>query len=178
MPWRVTVYVDVGNLGKAVEALKRKQEITDEWWDVDYPAMIDELDSFLADTVIDKCFFYDASKTGRLNTFHRRIIDWGYIPKVRRLKSSHGHARQKGVDIQLAVDMLSHAYEDKFDIAFLCSGDGDFVPLIDRVHDLGKEVHLAAFVDSLSGELQRRSDLPYLSLTRLGDKVIYKKVLV
>ncbi|MEK6818557.1 MAG: NYN domain-containing protein, partial [Nanoarchaeota archaeon] len=33
-------------------------------------------------------------------------------------------------DINMAVDMVENAYDDKFDVAILVSGDGDFVPAV------------------------------------------------
>ena len=56
----------------------------------------------------------------------------------------------KGDDIYLATDMVSLAYENKYDIAILVSGDGDFVPAIKRVQKLGKNVENAYFKVSRS----------------------------
>jgi len=40
---------------------------------------------------------------------------------------------EKGVDIDLAVDMLSGAFEDRYDTAILVSSDGDFKPVVQAV---------------------------------------------
>ena len=50
---------------------------------------------------------------------------------------------QKSVDIQLAIDMLSKAFKDQYDVAILVSGDADFVRVVEIVKDLGKHVELA-----------------------------------
>ena len=60
----------------------------------------------------------------------------------------------KGDDIYLATDMLSFAYENKYDIAILVSGDGDFVPAIKKVQKLGKKVENAYFSVSRSNFLK------------------------
>lgn len=52
---------------------------------------------------------------------------------------------EKGVDTKLAVDMLMLAYKKMFDVAILVSGDGDFVPVVEGIQDLGKEVINAYF---------------------------------
>ncbi|MEW6105133.1 MAG: NYN domain-containing protein [Bacillota bacterium] len=52
---------------------------------------------------------------------------------------------EKGVDVSLAVDMLSRAYKDHYDIAVLVSGDGDFARVLQEVKDLGKKVEVAFF---------------------------------
>ncbi len=55
-------------------------------------------------------------------------------------------ARQKQVDILLALDMYRLAATGKVDMAILISGDGDFVPALQAVKDQGvltKLVHIA-----------------------------------
>lgn len=64
----------------------------------------------------------------------------------------------KADDVCLALDMLGDAYEDEYDEAILISSDGDFVPLIERVKRLGKEVAICYFGDCVSGELLKNTD--------------------
>jgi len=52
---------------------------------------------------------------------------------------------EKGIDIAIAVDMLSMAFHDAYDTAVLVSSDGDFVKVIEAVRDLGKHVEVACF---------------------------------
>jgi len=54
-------------------------------------------------------------------------------------------SQEKGVDVKLAVDMLSLAHKDKYDIAILISEDGDFVKAVEAVRELGKQVENAYF---------------------------------
>lgn len=63
--------------------------------------------------------------------------------------------RVKGDDIYLAVDMVSMAYEDRYDIAVVVSGYGDFVPAIKKVQKLGKSVENAYFSISSSNHLKQ-----------------------
>jgi uncharacterized LabA/DUF88 family protein len=46
---------------------------------------------------------------------------------------------QKGVDVQLALDVLDYAHEDRFDLAVLVTGDADFVPLVRKITSIGKQ---------------------------------------
>jgi uncharacterized LabA/DUF88 family protein len=46
----------------------------------------------------------------------------------------------KGDDIHLATDLIVLAYKNAYDVAILVSGDGDFVPAIKAVQELGKRV--------------------------------------
>jgi uncharacterized LabA/DUF88 family protein len=66
--------------------------------------------------------------------------------------------RSKGVDIQLAVDVLNHVHFNHVDTVYLLSGDGDYLPLVDEVQRSGKQLYLAAFSDGLSTALKERAD--------------------
>jgi uncharacterized LabA/DUF88 family protein len=48
-------------------------------------------------------------------------------------------------DIRLALQMQKDAYDNKFDIALLFSGDGDFVPLPEYLAEKGKKMEIAYF---------------------------------
>ncbi len=47
---------------------------------------------------------------------------------------------EKGVDVQIAVEMIRFARQDKYDVAYLISSDTDLVPAVQEVKDLGKGV--------------------------------------
>ena len=52
---------------------------------------------------------------------------------------------EKGVDTSLVVDLIQHATDDTYDRAVLVSGDADFVPAVELVQRLGKQVIHAHF---------------------------------
>ena len=47
---------------------------------------------------------------------------------------------EKKTDVNIACEMLADAYEDRFDVSFLVSGDSDLVPLVEKVTGMGKKV--------------------------------------
>ncbi len=57
-----------------------------------------------------------------------------------KLIKSAGSYHEKGVDVQIAVEMIRFARQDKYDVAYLVSSDTDLVPAVEEVKDLGKEV--------------------------------------
>jgi len=69
---------------------------------------------------------------------------------------------EKGVDVKIAVDMIKLAYENKYDTAFLMSGDGDLVDAVDLVNELGKKIYNLIFYKykkpSFSYRLRRACD--------------------
>ena len=64
----------------------------------------------------------------------------------------------KGDDVNLTVDLISGAFEDKYNTAILVSGDEDFIPAIKKVQALGKRVENAYFKSSSSNALKKSAD--------------------
>ncbi len=52
---------------------------------------------------------------------------------------------EKGIDVRLATDMLTHAFRANYDTAILVSGDNDFADAVQAVKDLGRNVEIALF---------------------------------
>ncbi len=65
---------------------------------------------------------------------------------------------QKGVDVQIATDIVSHAYMDNFDVAILCSGDMDLLESIKIVKHLGKKMVLVSCQKEVSDQIIKESD--------------------
>ena len=72
---------------------------------------------------------------------------------------------EKGVDVMLAVDLVTRAYNDYYDTAIIVSGDADFYPALQAAKDVGKQVEVAAFDTNISAEAARVSDL-HIKLTK------------
>lgn len=87
-------------------------------------------------------------------TFHAQHNQSGLTnnltPFVNKKKQD---GRSKGVDIRMTVDIMTHCHNDNLDTAYIVTGDGDFVPVIEDLLRHGKQVHLAALSSGLSSEL-------------------------
>lgn len=51
---------------------------------------------------------------------------------------------EKQVDIRIALDLAGKAHRDEYDVAYLLSADGDFVPAVEEVRRLGKQIFAAS----------------------------------
>jgi len=78
----------------------------------------------------------------------------GYVIKASFDKIVSSGFIEKKVDIHIAIDIISLAYENAYDTAVLVSGDGDFVPVVKKVKELDKKVELWAFKYSLANALK------------------------
>ena len=78
------------------------------------------------------------------------------------VKSGKGGYRQKGVDTLIAIDMITKAYLDHYDVAILVTGDRDFVNVVKAVKDYtGKIVYGVYEPAHVSEELLRVLDWKY-----------------
>lgn len=66
--------------------------------------------------------------------------------------------RQKGVDVLLAVEMLSHAFKGSFDHAVLLAGDLDFKPVVGALVNTGTVVEVGYFAGHAARELLNAAD--------------------
>lgn len=68
------------------------------------------------------------------------------IVRTRPLNYMYGKAREKGVDVMLAVDLVIGAHSDKFDAAVVFSGDTDLLPAIESATSIGAICDSASWV--------------------------------
>jgi hypothetical protein len=66
-------------------------------------------------------------------------------------------AREKGIDVLIALAMVTGAVRDEYDVAVLMSVDTDLVPALEQVRDAGKRAEVAAW--SGSGASRSRLNL-------------------
>lgn len=99
-----------------------------------------------------KVFYYDSVDTDAPDAVWRAAamesisaIDGFHVRKGTISKKG----KQKQVDVQLAVDALTHAFNKNFWHVSLIAGDLDFKPLVDALIQLGIHVHV--YYESYSG---------------------------
>lgn len=73
---------------------------------------------------------------------------------------------QKGTDVQLAVDLVHHAYQDNFDVAFVCSWDVDLLESLKLVKNCGKKIVLVAHPNSLAYDMRKACDF-FFNISKL-----------
>lgn len=61
-------------------------------------------------------------------------INWPTVPPY-----------EKGIDILLTTDFLTHSFKNNFDVGILVAGDTDYVGAVQAVKDNGKNVEVALF---------------------------------
>src|SRR5687767_11668025 len=84
-------------------------------------------------------------------------------PRVRRTgrcnvcSGEYEYTTEKRVDTRLVADLIHYAANGAYDAAVLVSGDDDFVPAVEAVNSLGKQVWVATWsAEELSTDLRVR----------------------
>jgi uncharacterized LabA/DUF88 family protein len=121
----------------------------------------------IIDKIIDAA--EEQAETGKV-AVARAYADWDQDGlKEYRREVEDGGAKAVGVfaagiptknaaDIELVVDCLRYADDDGLEVFAIVSGDGDFVPLVRRLHELGKFV-VGATLDGLGTNRLLRTEV-------------------
>jgi uncharacterized LabA/DUF88 family protein len=93
------------------------------------------------------------------------------LARLKRTGKTKKRRKQKGVDVMLAVDMITKAFMNHYDIAILLAGDDDFLDLVKAVKDLtDKRVYGAFYPDQVSDDLLNNLDKKQPLTKELLDK--------
>ncbi len=107
------------------------------------------------DKVVDSVYFVGAVKndgteaTKKMFANQRRLLSQLQKHKVHYslgyLLKSGGRYHEKGVDVNIAVDMLVATYENRCDKIILVSSDTDLIPAVKKAKEKGKSVEYIGF---------------------------------
>ncbi len=93
----------------------------------------------------------------RLHKLRRSIVKQGITP-VQLASFSRGY--KNAADIQMAVDIMELGLTRPNITTFIIvSGDGGFLPLVSKLHELGKAVVICAYQSSISLDLKAVADI-------------------
>ncbi|MBG97862.1 hypothetical protein CL659_01915 [bacterium] len=66
--------------------------------------------------------------------------------------------KEKGIDVQIAVDMIKDANREISDVQILVSGDADFIHLLKNLKEIGQVVGVVSSRGNVSSELINHAD--------------------
>ncbi len=155
---RVMIFIDGSNLYHVLKQNTDKQNL-------DYKKFSQKL---CGDRDLIRTYYYNIRQDSPDNPklaesqdrFLNALYETDYLEVKLGIWKQRGHTMvEKGVDVMIASDLISHAYEDHYDTAILVSGDADFYPALQIIKDTGKQVEVAAFDSNLSSEAARFADV-------------------
>ncbi len=158
---RVAVLIDVQNLYYSARNLYGAR--------VNFGAI---LKLAVADRILIRAFAYVVrTKTGEEKPFFEALTKLGIETRVRDLQEFFGGAKKADWDVGITVDAIRIA--QSCDTIVLCSGDGDFLQLLEYLKNQGKRTEVVAFGRSASSKLKEITD-EFIDLEQDTDKSLLK----
>lgn len=104
-------------------------------------------------------FFTSHSQGNRPYGFYDLLRkEGGYRVTSKPRRNRGDHSIEKGVDIELATELIAHGFNESYDTAILVSGDDDYNRAVRYVQDRGKVVIGAMFDNNAAGNLKGTVD--------------------
>jgi len=143
---RVEVLIDVQNLYHSAKNLYKTKVNFNE-----------VLKKAIAGRKFIRAFAYVVrTKTGEEKAFFEALTKLGIETKVRDLQEFYGGTKKADWDVGIVIDAIRTA--PGVDVVVLCSGDGDFIPLVEYLKNQGKRVEIIAFKRTTSSKLIEVAD--------------------
>lgn len=111
------------------------------------------------------------TKTGEEKPFFDALSKLGIETRVRDLQEFYGGAKKADWDVGIVIDAIRTAAG--LDVIVLCSGDGDFIPLVEYLKNQGKRVEVVAFGRTTSAKLKDIAD-EFIDLDSAPGKFLLK----
>jgi len=111
------------------------------------------------------------TKTGEEKPFFDALIKLGIETRVRDLQEFFGGLKKADWDVGITVDAIR--ISQSCDAIVLCSGDGDFLQLVEYLKNQGKRVEVVAFGKSSSAKIKEAAD-EFIDLEESLDKYLLK----
>lgn len=143
---RVIVLIDVQNLYYSAKNLYRKK--------VNFERILDKA---ISGRKLIRAFAYVVrTKSGEEKPFFEALTKLGIETRVRDLQEFYGGQKKADWDVGIVIDAIRAS--TSVDVIILCSGDGDFVSLIEYLKNQGKRVEVISFGKTTSAKLKETAD--------------------
>ena len=90
------------------------------------------------------------------HTFFEALEKAGFEVKMKELQTFAGGHQKGDWDVGIAMDIIK--LMNKLDVIVLCSGDGDYLPLLEYLQMSGQFTETLAFGKSCSGKIKEVTD--------------------
>ncbi|MCX6764633.1 MAG: NYN domain-containing protein [Candidatus Nealsonbacteria bacterium] len=111
------------------------------------------------------------TKTGEEKPFFEALTKLGIEMRVKDLQEFYDGMKKADWDVGIVIDAVRTA--QSLDVIVLCSGDGDFFPLVEYLKNQGKRVEVLAFGKTTSSKLKEAAD-EFIDLDKTPSKYLLK----
>lgn len=143
---RIVVLIDVQNLYYSAKNLYRRK--------VNFKEILRKA---ISGRKLIRAFAYVVrTKSGEEKAFFEALINLGIETRVRDLQEFYGGQKKADWDVGIVIDAIRTS--PSVDVIILCSGDGDFIPLVEYLKNQGKRTEIIAFGKTTSSKLKETAD--------------------
>lgn len=139
---RVGVFIDTQNLYHSAKNLYKAR--------VNFAKVLEE--AVGGRNLVRAVAYVISTEAGDEKNFFEALTKIGIETKVKDLQVFSDGAKKADWDVGIAIDAVKMA--PKLDTVVLATGDGDFVPLIEYLENVGCQVEVISFGKSSSGKLK------------------------
>lgn len=159
---RIAVLIDVQNLYYSAKNLYKKK--------VNFREILKE---GISNRQLIRAFAYVVkTKSGEEKPFFEALIKLGIETRIKELQEYWGGFKKADWDVGLAIDAIR--ISPVVDTIVLCSGDGDFIQLVEYLKNQGKRVEVIAFGKTTSSRLKETAD-EFIDMDKDTDRFLLKK---
>jgi uncharacterized LabA/DUF88 family protein len=143
---RVGVFIDTQNLYHSARNLYRAR--------VNFGALLK--DAVAGRKLIRALAYVITTESGEEKNFFEALTKLGIETKTKDLQIFYGGAKKADWDVGLAVDAIKMS--PRLDSVIIVTGDGDFIPLVEYLQNVGIQVEVVSFGKSTSSKLREAVD--------------------
>jgi len=133
---------------------------------VHYYTGIPTYETWNKDKETEKEFKIKLSK--QIKFLDKLALDYNFHIITRPLILDKGIIKEKGIDVNIASDIIWHGLSDNYNTFILLSGDKDLIECLERMKDNGKRVIIANFERNISRDVKKIAD-KYINLSDLKE---------
>ncbi len=113
---------------------------------------------------------FEARLNKQINFLDKLALDYNFHIVTRPLVFDKGQIKEKGIDVNIAPDIIWHGLSNNHDAFVLISRDRDLIECLERMKDNGKKVIIANFEGKISREIRKIAD-KYINLSEKKDEI-------
>lgn len=165
---RVAVFIDGSNYFYTAKTLG---------WNIDFEKFREYCSEY--GNIVEAIYYQGTSGSGATQKKYLNCLAYlGYSLVTKPLKSIYDPAgklviQKANLDVEIVLDMISMI--DRYDVAILVSGDGDFGRAVQLLKLRGKEVKVVSTKGHAAWELVQIAGINYIDLLSIKEKIELKE---
>lgn len=141
-------------------------------WSIDAEKLLEYCKNF--GEVTEALYYGGLSQEPSQQKYLDKLAYIGYSLVTKPIKKIYDHVSEKTVfkanlDVEIVLDMFNMI--DRYDMAILISGDGDFERALQQLKSRGKEVKVISTRGSVANELVRATGINYIDFLAIKELI-------